>query len=59
MRGAVIPELATEFRVSKGLLGLLGPAGTLGYVVAIAVVGTIAAHSTWNGGACSDSSCWS
>jgi len=42
MRGAVIPELATEFGVNKGLLGLLSPAGTLGYVVAISVVGVIA-----------------
>ncbi|MFB6202138.1 MAG: sugar MFS transporter [Halorhabdus sp.] len=42
MRGAVIPELGTEFHVGKGVLGLLGPAGTLGYIVAIAVVGGVA-----------------
>ncbi|MFW5955919.1 MAG: MFS transporter [Halorhabdus sp.] len=42
MRGAVIPELGVEFGVGKGLLGLLSPAGTLGYILAIAVVGSIA-----------------
>jgi len=42
MRGAVIPELELEFVVDKGLLGLVGPAGTLGYVVSIAIVGAIA-----------------
>ncbi|MFW6437073.1 MAG: MFS transporter [Halococcoides sp.] len=42
MRGAVVPELEIEFAVEKGLLGLVGPAGTLGYVLSIAVVGAIA-----------------
>ncbi|QGN08255.1 MFS transporter [Halorhabdus sp. CBA1104] len=42
MRGAVVPELEIEFVVGKDLLGFVGPAGTLGYVLSIAVVGAIA-----------------
>ncbi|ACV12290.1 major facilitator superfamily MFS_1 [Halorhabdus utahensis DSM 12940] len=42
MRGAVIPELHIDFGVSMGLLGLLSPAGTLGYVIAISAVGVVA-----------------
>lgn len=42
MRGAVVPELEIEFVVGKGLLGFVGPAGTVGYIVSVAIVGAIA-----------------
>lgn len=39
MRGALIPELRSEFGVSESLLGLVAPAGTAGFVLMILLVG--------------------
>ena len=42
MRGALLPTLAEQWGVSDGLLGLVGPAGTVGYVVTVLAVGVVA-----------------
>lgn len=42
VRGAIIPSLRTEFGVSEALLGLVAPAGTVGFIAAIVLVGTAA-----------------
>lgn len=44
MRGALIPELqkAGQFGIGEGVAGLIAPAGTLGYVVTVLLVGAIA-----------------
>ncbi|MFB6189917.1 MAG: sugar MFS transporter [Halapricum sp.] len=42
MRGALLPTLGTQWGVSDSLLGLVGPAGTLGYVVTVLAVGAVA-----------------
>ncbi|MFB6295277.1 MAG: sugar MFS transporter, partial [Halobacteriales archaeon] len=42
MRGALIPELRAEFGVSEALLGLVAPAGTVGFVLVILLVGVFA-----------------
>jgi MFS family permease len=42
VRGAIIPSLRAEFGVSEALLGLVAPAGTAGFIVAILLVGTTA-----------------
>jgi fucose permease len=42
MRGAVIPALRRTFEVPEWQLGLVAPAGTVGYVLAVTVVGAVA-----------------
>jgi fucose permease len=42
MRGAVVPVLREAFRVPAWQLGLVAPAGTLGFVLLVAVVGAVA-----------------
>jgi len=42
MRGAVIPALRRTFDVPEWQLGLVAPAGTVGYVLAVMVVGAVA-----------------
>jgi fucose permease len=42
MRGAVIPALRRTFAVPEWQLGLVAPAGTVGYVLAVVVVGAVA-----------------
>jgi len=42
VRGAIIPSLSEEFQVSEALLGLVAPAGTAGFIVAVVLVGTAA-----------------
>ena len=42
LRGALLPELQREFTVSESLLGLVAPAGTLGFLVVLLVFGAIA-----------------
>jgi MFS family permease len=42
VRGAIIPSLRAEFGASEALLGLVAPAGTAGFIVAILLVGTAA-----------------
>jgi len=42
MRGAVIPSLRETFAVTESQLGLVAPAGTLGFVLAVTVVGAVA-----------------
>jgi len=43
-RGPVIPELGTAFGAPAWQLGLIAPAGTLGYLFAVTVVGFGAGH---------------
>jgi len=42
VRGALIPSLRAEFGVSEALLGFVAPAGTLGFIGAVLLVGTAA-----------------
>ncbi|PSP86053.1 MFS transporter [Halobacteriales archaeon QS_6_64_34] len=42
MRGAVVPALRRSFDVPEWQLGLVAPAGTVGYVLAVVVVGAVA-----------------
>jgi MFS family permease len=42
MRGSVLPRVAADFGVSEALLGLVAPAGTVGFLVAVLVVGLVA-----------------
>lgn len=42
MRGALLPELASQWGVGDGVLGLVGPAGTVGYLVTVLAVGAVA-----------------
>ncbi|MFB6161949.1 MAG: sugar MFS transporter [Halococcoides sp.] len=44
MRGALIPELqkASQFGIGDGVAGVVAPAGTMGYVLTVLVVGAIA-----------------
>ncbi|WEL16467.1 MULTISPECIES: MFS transporter [unclassified Halorhabdus] len=44
MRGAILPRVAAEFDVSEGVLGLVAPAGTLGFLLAVLAVGLAAGH---------------
>ncbi|MFC6975080.1 MFS transporter [Halomicroarcula sp. GCM10025709] len=44
MRGAVIPELRTTFGAPDWQLGLVAPAGTLGYLLVVMLVGAVASH---------------
>jgi len=44
MRGAVLPRVAADFDVSEALLGLVAPAGTLGFLLAVLAVGLAAGH---------------
>jgi MFS family permease len=39
VRGALIPSLRAEFGVSEALLGLVAPAGTVGFLLAVLLVG--------------------
>jgi fucose permease len=39
IRGALLPRFEASFDVSAGLLGLVAPAGTIGFVLAVLVVG--------------------
>jgi predicted MFS family arabinose efflux permease len=41
-RGALVPSFATEFGVTESQLGLLTPAGTVGFVAPVVVVGALA-----------------
>lgn len=41
VRGALLPNLATTFAVSEGLLGLVAPAGTVGFLVVAVAVGAV------------------
>jgi MFS family permease len=41
MRGAVLPHLESEFGVGPALLGLVAPAGTVGFVVVLLAVGAV------------------
>ncbi|MEY7848790.1 sugar MFS transporter [Natrarchaeobius sp. A-rgal3] len=42
VRGALLPNFESTFGVSESLLGLVAPAGTVGFVAAIVIVGLIA-----------------
>ncbi|NEU59110.1 sugar MFS transporter [Halorussus sp. MSC15.2] len=42
MRGALVPELKQQFAVSASMLGLVAPAGTVGFVLCVVVMGTVA-----------------
>jgi len=42
MRGAVVPTLRTTFRTPEWQLGLVAPAGTVGFLLMVTVVGAIA-----------------
>lgn len=42
MRGAVLPALGDQWAISDSLLGLIGPAGTLGYAVTVLATGGFA-----------------
>jgi MFS family permease len=42
MRGALIPRLEQQFGVSESLLGLIAPAGTVGFLLTVITIGTIA-----------------
>ncbi|MFC6863165.1 MFS transporter [Halomicroarcula sp. GCM10025817] len=42
MRGAVVPELRRTFPVTDWQLGLVAPAGTLGFLVVVVLVGAVA-----------------
>ena len=42
MRGAVIPELRTAFSVPDWQLGLVAPAGTIGFLLSVMLVGAVA-----------------
>lgn len=42
MRGALLPTLQSEFQVSESLLGLVAPAGTVGFILATLLVGVFA-----------------
>lgn len=42
MRGALLPELRREFGASEAVLGLVAPAGTVGLVVTVLLVGALA-----------------
>jgi len=44
MRGAVIPALRRTFDVPEWQLGLVAPAGTLGFLVMVTVVGAVASR---------------
>ncbi|WP_324755955.1 MFS transporter [Haloarcula montana] len=44
MRGAVIPELRATFGAPDWQLGLVAPAGTLGYLLVVMVVGVVASR---------------
>lgn len=44
VRGPVLPELATAFGAPEWQLGLIAPAATLGYLVAVTAVGFGAGH---------------
>ncbi|MFB6128992.1 MAG: sugar MFS transporter [Halorhabdus sp.] len=44
MRGAVLPQVAADFDVPEALLGLVAPAGTLGFLLAVLAVGLVAGH---------------
>lgn len=41
-RGALLASFRSSFGVSEGLLGLVGPAGTVGFVAAVLAVGFVA-----------------
>lgn len=49
-RGPLLANLQSSFNVSQGLLGLVAPAGTLGFVVAVVVVGFVAGQIDFNRG---------
>ncbi|MEF8882945.1 MAG: MFS transporter [Halapricum sp.] len=42
MRGPLLPILETQWGISKGMQGLVSPAGTLGFAVTILIAGAIA-----------------
>jgi fucose permease len=42
MRGPLLPVLGEQWGLSDGQLGLVGPAGTVGYVVTVLVTGAVA-----------------
>ncbi|QSG07199.1 MFS transporter [Halapricum desulfuricans] len=42
MRGPLLPILEDQWAISKGLQGLVGPAGTLGFAVTILIAGAVA-----------------
>ncbi|CCQ33361.1 major facilitator superfamily MFS 1 protein [Halorhabdus tiamatea SARL4B] len=44
MRGAVLPRVAADFEIPEALLGLVAPAGTLGFLLAVLAVGLVAGH---------------
>ncbi|MFB6201919.1 MAG: sugar MFS transporter [Halorhabdus sp.] len=44
MRGAVLPRVAETFDVSEAVLGLVAPAGTTGFLLAVLAVGLLAGH---------------
>ncbi|WP_136686628.1 MFS transporter [Halorhabdus amylolytica] len=44
MRGSVLPRVADAFDVSEAVLGLVAPAGTTGFLLAVLVVGLLAGH---------------
>lgn len=42
MRGALLPTLGDQWGISDSLLGLIGPAGTLGYAITVLATGAVA-----------------
>ncbi len=41
IRGALLPSFQSSFGVSEGLLGLVAPAGTVGFVLAVLAIGFV------------------
>ena len=42
MRGALLPSFQETFAVSEGMLGLIAPAGTVGFLLAVLAIGLLA-----------------
>lgn len=42
IRGALLPQFEASFSISPGLLGLIAPAGTVGFFITVLVVGLAA-----------------
>ncbi len=42
IRGALLPSIGEAFAVSEGALGLVAPAGTVGFLIAVLAVGMVA-----------------
>lgn len=50
IRGPLLTSFQSSFNVSEGLLGLVAPAGTLGFVISVVAVGFAAGRISFNRG---------